>query len=608
MEFYYKNYQSKNLAKRQDVQNGIRSLDSSETVGPFSQMYDSLQLFGFSLGSIGQSITGGVGGGFGGGIIPSSQKGSSKSDKGILDSFGLGNSTQITGALNKFGVNTSSFSQYLGGLTIGSLFDGSFLGGLLSNITKSMISWFSSRLSYVIGFDVSAFRSLFDDAFGEKWQTIIGTSPNGKSFLGSLGLGGSNDKLFKSTSNQSYQKTNDLIKPYEPREMANRQIANRFAGYFALEYMPSGVYHVEEISRTAWSSQIWGGPTEDLHGGLPNITVESSKDKAEVQFFKSMKEDTKKDFEDSMNAIKDEFNISIDRNTIVHKFNRFRVPTPDNELTGSIGYVFFTRPDLNLSAELNIPSHGVVAGASEYSPLMMNMLASHAGITSYLMGRNGSQSDNSHSFIPILTHCCTGFDISDETLDTVETGETFTGWKMNYGTSLVRSKSSGTLQIGFTDDNMLSVFKIIKVWIEYISSVYRGLITPKPEYAERHILDYAISIYYFLCNATGEDILFYTKYTGCFPTAAPSSNFSDTLGNRIKRPNYSVPFAYARKDDFNPLIIAEFDNLADTSNFKFLPIYNKETLRNHKSFVGAPFVDTQDGARLFKLRWRPPEE
>jgi hypothetical protein len=135
---------------------------------------------------------------------------------------------------------------------------------------------------------------------------------------------------------------------------------------------------------------------------------------------------------------------------------------------------------------------------------------------------------------------------------------------------------------------------------------------PKKEIARRHQLDYATSIYYFLCKATSEnEILFWTKYTGTFPTAIPSSNFSDSLGNSIRRPNYSVPFAYGRKEDYNPLNIVEF-NMASNfggglslSDEDYMPVYNEDTLRVHKSFVGKPFVDTNDGSRLFKLKFKP---
>ena len=118
MEFYYTNFKSTNLAKNQHFENGIASIQSGDSVGPFSTMYDSLQLFALNLGGLTS------GGGFGGGIIGTSKRGSS--DSSILGSFGLSSNTSITGALGGFGVDTSSFSKYLGGVTVGSLFDGSF--------------------------------------------------------------------------------------------------------------------------------------------------------------------------------------------------------------------------------------------------------------------------------------------------------------------------------------------------------------------------------------------------------------------------------------------------------------------------------------------------
>jgi hypothetical protein len=41
------------------------------------------------------------------------------------------------------------------------------------------------------------------------------------------------------------------------------------------------------------------------------------------------------------------------------------------------------------------------------------------------------------------------------------------------------------------------------------------------------------------------------------------------------------------------------------SDEDYMPVYNEDTLRVHKSFVGKPFVDTNDGSRLFKLKFKP---
>ena len=108
---------------------------------------------------------------------------------------------------------------------------------------------------------------------------------------------------------------------------------------------------------------------------------------------------------------------------------------------------------------------------------------------------------------------------------------------------------------------MLSIYKMIKMWCEYIDAVWRGEAAPKSEYIRLHVIDYAISIYYFLTDNTGENIIFWSKYTGCFPTSVPSSTFSDKLGDMISNPSYNISFAYSRKDDCNPIHLAEFNQM-----------------------------------------------
>ena len=100
---------------------------------------------------------------------------------------------------------------------------------------------------------------------------------------------------------------------------------------------------------------------------------------------------------------------------------------------------------------------------------------------------------------------------------------------------------------------------------------------PNPAHANRRELDYAISIYYFLTKTTGEDILYWCKYTGCFPTNIPSSNFADSVNETIKQPTYTISFNYSKKDDYNPLHVAEFNYLSQQQAFHYIPVYNQET-------------------------------
>lgn len=345
----------------------------------------------------------------------------------------------------------------------------------------------------------------------------------------------------------------------------------------------------------------------------PSMTP--SKDPDDVKLWQNLYNSNYDELNDSLNIIKKQFDLTATRTDMVNKFNRFRVPVLDEELTHSRGYIFFTVPDLNLSMQwadnpfskkysaLNNLMKGASSGSTARSARIMaltaNFLKSHETLAKYLMGGVPG-----HKFIPLFTSRCSGIDVADEVLETTEYGETLTGWKYTYGTSMIKSKTAGNMSISFTDDKQLSIYLMIKIWCEYIHAVWRGESSPKQIYYTKHILDYAISIYYFLTDETGENIIFWTKYTGCFPTSVPSSNFSDSIGNVIHQPKYSVQFSFARKDDNNPMHLGEFNKLSKGGSFKYLPVYNKDSLKTHKSFVGPPFVDTIDGGYTFKLRFR----
>ena len=150
-----------------------------------------------------------------------------------------------------------------------------------------------------------------------------------------------------------------------------------------------------------------------------------------------------------------------------------------------------------------------------------------------------------------------------------------------------------------------------KAWTEYISKVYRGQFKAKDEYIEYRRLDYACSVYYFLCAADGETILFWSKYTGVFPSMAPSSA-SNWDGDIKKSTEYNIQYEYAWREDYNTLHLAEFNinpyNLSGSNTPKeYLSIYNPETMSGGMTFSSRPFVETitADNKITYKLRFAP---
>ena len=199
------------------------------------------------------------------------------------------------------------------------------------------------------------------------------------------------------------------------------------------------------------------------------------------------------------------------------------------------------------------------------------------------------------------------FEVQDEYIKSEEIGQTFTGYMMKYGKNNIESKTGGTLNIQFSEDNELSVYRHIKHWEDYISNVVRGQFSPKEEYMRNKILDYATCIYYFLCGPDGESILFWSKYHGCYPTTQPSSNFSYSKGNFNTSPEFSVTFEYMSKEDFNPISIFEFNNDSVQDNYVYKRTYDANIVSTAKSMAGAPFIETyqRNNDYFFKLKFRP---
>lgn len=289
------------------------------------------------------------------------------------------------------------------------------------------------------------------------------------------------------------------------------------------------------------------------------------------------------------------------KNNMLTKFNRFAVAFPDLALTKTFAHVFFTRPNLNLYKS----GTNTLLSTVENDPYF------------YYLHRNSPQLlksltkdfNSSHDFNPYLSNMAGSFELSDEYIDTNEYGETYTGWKVKYGRHNIKSKTADSFSINYTDDNNYNVYKIHKAWTDYISKVYRGEFPVDRTSVTTHTLDYAASVYYFLCAADGETILFWTKYTGVFPTNTPSSASSMTKGQLLKMPEFSIKYEYSWKEDMVPTSLAEFNlNSAKQSTYKYANIYEPDILSTGKTFVNAPFVQTvidkNTGKYEFKLRFR----
>jgi len=287
--------------------------------------------------------------------------------------------------------------------------------------------------------------------------------------------------------------------------------------------------------------------------------------------------------------------------SLFHNFNRFKIAFPDYHLSKTFAHVFFTRPDLNIinyEGNKNYSLHSQLQNESVYYYLFKNNPDLLISLTSSF--------SSEHDFNPFLSNTAQSFELSDEYIKTIEHGETFTGYKLQYGRSNIESKTAGNISISFTDNDKLYIYKTIKAWVDYISKIYRGELVSKAEFIYKKILDYACSLYYILCGPDNETILFWSKYFGLFPTNIPSSTSSWSKNNLLKMPEYSISFAYSFKEDFSPLSLAEF-NMNSRGGFTYKKTYEPGLLSTGKTFTGSPFIETvknANGDYVFKLRFR----
>lgn len=462
------------------------------------------------------------------------------------------NNTSINQLL---GIDSGSLvGQILGGATIGNVGSGEFFlkglferEGLLNNLYILALN----KLSYVIG-----------TKFGSNWGWLLNSV--GNLFFGTSAFGSISSDI-KFPQMQYAPITMDMVKYFRYKGCDYRMITRTFD--------------------TLWK---W---KQDESYATPTLVPKQIPE--EVRFHREIYNNMYSDYSDAISKAKYNLNLEISRKDWFVNFNRYRLCHPDSELIGSVPYVFFTRPDLNLSEKLS----GI--SLSALAPFLYNMMKQHPTLTYSLTKRYSGQ----HSFLPLLCNKARTIDIQDEQIKTREVGETLTGYKIAYAFHNIESITANTVSISFVDDEQLSVYLLFKIWEEYMAGVSRGILYPRQTYIRTKQLDYAISIYYFLCAPDGESILFWSKFTGAFPTNIPSSNFSMSDGDKVKHPVHSITWQYAEKRDYNPLHLAEFNQLSD-SNYQYIKPYSPDLFRTAPTLQGAPFVDTNTGGKLFKLRFR----
>lgn len=330
------------------------------------------------------------------------------------------------------------------------------------------------------------------------------------------------------------------------------------------------------------------------------------------------------------------------------QFDRFYTVDLSKENPSNRHYIFICRPDLYLakSGTVELSTESGVA----YDPYFRYLAQMHPEIIASLTGDfagvptlktvtttqaalavsglgNSTQEDGSllkfttgetynltmHTFIPFLTPRVESLQLPDYTIKQNVLVQPYTKYSIPYTTSAIESTTGGSFDITFREDKFYSIHKLFYAWIYYQDKVMHDVFKPKSKYLMYNAIDYATSIYDFLVDETGENVIYWAKYTGCVPTSIPMSDLSFNKGGTAEA-KISIPFSYycCEQMDTDILIDFQYNSLGYTAcrsylqnnilsaNVRTAPIYNEDTFLGN-NFVRRPIV-TLKGNQV-KLRW-----
>lgn len=290
-------------------------------------------------------------------------------------------------------------------------------------------------------------------------------------------------------------------------------------------------------------------------------------------------------------------------------YNRFKAANPNIQLDKAFSHVFFVAPSCNILDLSKSGDNYKLQG--QYSGYQLFEYAYKAN--PQLLHQISAVNNRSNDFMMLLSNYVSGFPLSDEYIDTDTYGKGYTGWKIAFGKNNIGSRTANSIEVSFYDDKKLHIYHLHRLWVEYISDVYRGIIAPTNTNLIQKVLDYAGAIYYFLTAEDNETILFWCKYYGVFPSTIPSTPYSYSKGSIINNPEVSITYNYSFKKEFDPYIFTEFNYNAgsivksSTRQIKYAPTYDKYVGSVGKTYVGTPFVDlvsnNATGKYCYKLRF-----
>ena len=120
------------------------------------------------------------------------------------------------------------------------------------------------------------------------------------------------------------------------------------------------------------------------------------------------------------------------------------------------------------------------------------------------------------------------------------------------------------LSLEFKDAQGSIILSCIYYWCLYIALQAKGVVLAYPDDIYEQRLNYTVSIYRFITDQTRQNVLWWSKATGCFPKSVPIGALFNVQQGEINissAGNFSIPFTANDVKVNDPGIIADFNRL-----------------------------------------------
>lgn len=236
-------------------------------------------------------------------------------------------------------------------------------------------------------------------------------------------------------------------------------------------------------------------------------------------------------------------------------------------------FIFMTRPDLNIfeldSSTGKIRNYDTLNSELRVLPYF-DYVKKFQTTTSdvlktlefYDMPESMPRESDFHTpWLNIITNQAQSYNVNPRNIDTTTSAETFHGHTIKYASPSFSHETGGTVSIQFNERRDLSLYHTIRAWVEYMNSLAIGKISPKRTHIMNAEIDYAVSLFYISTDETMENILYWEKLMGVFPTSVPDEFFGWNDVGIDFNSGYSVEFTYSIRSVMNPYDLMEINNL-----------------------------------------------